>query len=259
MEQYHRTEFFNGEMPYMTKQYTVAGDLVDWMSSIGIGFNTMGNYESATQYGASTPYLAPGCYEGGAGYAMMFMAQRVEKYEKGKIIYSTSVTDLIKDESGRVVGFHAKGDNGASYTLRGKAVCLASGGFAKNPEMLKKYNPDYADFFFNCASSMTGEGIQMGIDAGGYVECENRALPAFLSSYKSKFELAFIHQSAPGIMVNVRGDNIGNIISDNHYTMAKAKLNKDNGDTFYYVFDEASAVKLRDSRGRARCACSIFP
>ena len=36
----------------------------------------------------------------------------------------------------------------------------------------------------------------MGIDAGGYVECENRALPAFLSSYKSKFELAFIHQSA---------------------------------------------------------------
>ena len=48
-------------------------------------------------------------------------------------------------------------------------------------------------------------------------------------------------------VVNVRGDNIGNIISDNHYTMAKAKLNKDNGDTFYYVFDEASAVKLRDS------------
>ena len=95
------------------------------MAGIGIGFNTMGNYESATQYGASTPYLAPGCYEGGAGYAMMFMAQRVEKYEKGKIIYSTSVTDLIKDESGRVVGFHAKGENGASYTLRGKAVCLA--------------------------------------------------------------------------------------------------------------------------------------
>jgi fumarate reductase flavoprotein subunit len=48
-------------------------------------------------------------------------------------------------------------------------------------------------------------------------------------------------------MVNINGDNIGNIISDNHYTMAKAKLNPENGDTFYYVFDEASAVKLRDS------------
>jgi len=104
----------------MTKQYTVAGDLVDWMAGIGIGFNTMGNYESATQYGASTPYLAPGCYEGGAGYAMMFMAQRVEKYEKGKIIYSTSVTDLIKDESGRVVGFHAKGEEFADIIKMGR-------------------------------------------------------------------------------------------------------------------------------------------
>ncbi len=58
-------------------------------------------------------------------------------------------------------------------------------------------------------------------------------------------------------MVNIKGDNIGNIVSDNHYTMAKAKLNKDNGDTFYYVFDESSAVKLRDSESlrlqRLRC------
>lgn len=247
MEKYQRKDFFTGEMPFMTKQYTVAGDLVDWMSGIGIGFNTLGNYEGATAYGASTPYLAPGCYEGGAGYAMMFLANRIAMYEKGKIIYSTSVTELIKDDSGRIVGVRAQGDNGATYTLHGKAVCLAAGGFGKNAEMIKKYSPGYEDFFFNCASCVTGDGIQLGLDAGGVVECEDRPLPAFLSSYKSKFELAFIHSTAPGIMVNINGDNIGNIISDNHYTMAKAKLNKDNGDTFYYIFDEASAIKLRDS------------
>ena len=247
MTKYHRTEFFTGEMPFMTAQYATSGKVLDWMNSIGIGFNTIGNFEGATQYGAATPYMAPGCYEGGAGYAMMFLAQRVAKYPNGKIIYSTSVDKLIKDEAGKVVGVHAVGDNGADYTITAKATCLATGGFAKNKEMLQKYSKDYADFFFNCASCSTGEGIQMGIDAGGYVECENRALPAYLSSYKSKFELAFIHSTAPGIMVNIKGDNIGNIISDNHYTMAKAKLNPENGDTFYYVFDEASAVKLRDS------------
>ena len=247
MTKYHRTEFFTGEMPYMTAQYATAGKVLDWMNSIGIGFNTIGNFEGATQYGFATPYMAPGCYEGGAGYAMMFMAQRVEKYANGKIIYSTSVDKLLKDENGKIIGVHAVGENGAEYTINAKATCLATGGFAKNKEMLQKYSKDYADFFFNCASCSTGEGIQMGIDAGGYVECENRPLPAYLSSYKSKFELAFIHSTAPGIMVNINGDNIGNIISDNHYTMAKAKLNPDNGDTFYYVFDEASAVKLRDS------------
>ncbi|MBR5289437.1 MAG: FAD-dependent oxidoreductase [Erysipelotrichaceae bacterium] len=247
MTKYHRTEFFTGEMPYMTAQYATSGKVLDWMNSIGIGFNTIGTFEGATQYGYATPYMAPGCYEGGAGYAMMFLAQRVEKYANGKIIYSTSVDQLLKDESGKIIGVHAKGENGADYTITAKATCLATGGFAKNKEMLQKYSKDYADFFFNCASCSTGEGIQMGIDAGGYVECENRALPAYLSSYKSKFELAFIHSTAPGIMVNINGDNIGNIISDNHYTMAKAKLNPENGDTFYYVFDEASAVKLRDS------------
>ena len=247
MTKYHRTDYFTGEMPYMTAQYSTAGKVLDWMNSIGIGFNTIGVFESGTQYGYATPYMAPGCYEGGAGYAMMFLAQRVDKYPNGKVIYSTSVTDLIKDESGKVLGVHATGDNGASYTITAKATCLATGGFAKNKEMLQKYNPDYADYFFNCASCSTGEGIQMGIDAGGFVECENRPLPAFLSSYKSKFELAFIHSTAPGIMVNINGDNIGNIISDNHYTMANAKLNPENGDTFYYVFDESSAVKLRDS------------
>lgn len=247
MEKYHRADFFTGEMPFMTTQYTYAGDVVDWMNSIGIGFNTLGSYEGATVYGASTPYLAPGCYEGGAGYAMMFLAQRIEKYEKGKIIYSTTVTDLIQDENGKVLGFHAQGDDGTKYTVKGKAVCLASGGYARNKEMLQQYNEGYADFFFNCASASTGEGIQMGLAAGGVMECENRPLPAYLSSYKSKFELAFIHSICPGIMVNINGDNIGNIMSDNHYTMAKAKLNKDNGDTFYYVFDEASAVMLRDS------------
>ena len=252
MEQYHRPQF-NGEMPYRTKQYEVAGDLVDWMHGMGIGFSTLGNYEGGTQYGAATPYLAPGCYEGGAGYAMMFLVNRIGMYKDkdgnpmGKIIYSTSATDLIKDEkTGKYIGCHAESTSGAKYTLTGKAVCLASGGFARNKEMLAKYEPKYADFFFNCPSSLEGDGIRMGLEAGGVVECEDRPLPAFLSSYKSKFELAFVHNSAPGIMVNINGENVGNIVSDNHYSMAKAKLSEANGDTFYYIFDEASAAKLRD-------------
>lgn len=66
---------------------------------------------------------------------MMSAAQRVEKYEKGKIIYSTSVTDLIKDESGRVVGFHAKGENGASYTLpRGRRSALPPAALPRTPK-----------------------------------------------------------------------------------------------------------------------------
>ena len=247
MEQYHRKDFWTGEMPFMTQQYTYSGKVVDWFNQMGIGFNTLGTFEGALATGASTPYLAPGCYQGGAGYAMMFLANRIGMYEKGKIIYSTSVKELLKDESGKIIGFKAVSDNGAQYTVKGKAVVLASGGFARNAEMIAQYNPGMEKYFFNCASASEGDGIRLGLEAGSVVECENRPLPAYLSSYASKFELAFIHSTCPGIMVNIKGDNIGNIISDNHYCMARAKMNADHGDTFYYVFDDASAVMLKDN------------
>ncbi len=247
MSQYHRADYWTGEMPFMTQQYATSGKVVDWLNGMGVGFNTLGTFEGALSTGFSTPYLAPGCYQGGAGYAMMFLANRVSSYENGKIIYSTSVTELLKDENGTIIGVKAKSENGASYTIKAKAVCLASGGYARNAEMIAEYNPGMEKYFFNCASASTGDGIKLGLEAGSVVECENRPLPAYLSSYASKFELAFIHSICPGIMVNVNGDNIGNITSDNHYTMARAKMNADHGDTFYYVFDEASAIMVQDN------------
>ncbi len=235
---------FDKKMPYMTKQYENTGKMLDWLNSIGVGFNSLGNYEGGMKTGY-TPYLAPGCYEGGAGYAMMFLEQRI-KGLGGQIIYSTEVKELMKDGD-KIVGVKAKGDDGASWTITGKAVLLASGGFARNKDMIKKYNPGYEDQFFNCASASTGDGIRMGLEAGAYVECEGRALPAYLSTDASKFEIAFIHQSTPGIMVNARGENIGNIISDNHYKMATAKLAlKEHGGALYYVFDDAAAVTNMD-------------
>ncbi|MCI8514294.1 MAG: FAD-binding protein [Lachnospiraceae bacterium] len=240
---------FNHQAPYLQSWFKSSGPMVDWMNGIGIGFNTVGTFEKGTGYG-TTLYLAPGCYEGGAGYAMMFLANRVT--ETGNILhYNTSVTELIQDADGRVTGVKAEtteSDTGKEkYTINAKAVLLASGGFQKNVEMLEQYSPSVADQFFNCASCSTGDGIRLGMAAGGVVECgDDRPLPAYLSSAQRKFELAFIHYSTPGLMVNVKGDQFGNILSQNHQTMAAAKLDENNGDVFYYVFDEAGEYPTRD-------------
>lgn len=237
---------FDKAMPYMTKQYENIGHLVDWFTKIGLGFNPIGTYEGGLQTGY-TPYLAPGCYEGGAGYAMMFLEQRI-KGQGGTILYDTEATELIQAEDGRITGVKAKSGDGASWTLNGKAVILASGGFMRNAEMIKEYYPEYEGQFFNCASASTGDGIKMGLAVGGYMECTGRALPAYLSTYASKFEIALIHHSTPGIMVNAKGDNIGNIVSDNHYKMAAAKLALDteHGGALYYVFDDAASISNSD-------------
>ena len=239
---------FDKAMPYMTAQYSNIGHLVDWFTKIGLGFNPMGTYEGGLTTGY-TPYLAPGCYEGGAGYAMMFLEQRI-KGLGGTILYATEATELITTD-GKVTGVKAKSEDGASWTINGKAVLLASGGFMRNADMIKEYYPEYAGQFFNCASAATGDGIKMGQAVGGYVECTGRALPAYLSTYASKFEIALIHHSTPGIMVNAYGDNIGNIVSDNHYKMAAAKLalESTHGGALYYVFDDAAACTNSDFEG----------
>lgn len=237
---------YNPEMPYMRQQYTQSGPLLDWMHSIGIGINTMGTYEGANNYPASTPYLAPGCYEGGAGYAMMLLEQRCRTMG-GKIFYSKSVNELLKDENGKYNGLVGVGEDGSKVVIHSKAVLLASGGFGKNKDMIKEYNPGYETQFFNCPSALEGDGIKLGLEAGSFVECKGRLLPAFMSSYASKFELAFMHLTVPGMMVDINGDSIGNFKSDNHYAMARAKLNEKFGDAFYYIFDDAAAEPCKDS------------
>lgn len=85
----------------------------------------------------------------------------------GQIIYATEVTELVQEADGRVTGLLAQGRDGSSWTVGAKAVCLTTGGFAANPDMIAEYYPEYADYEFNCAPGSTGEGILMGQKAGG--------------------------------------------------------------------------------------------
>lgn len=234
----------NGELPFSRATYSVAGPMADWMSSIGMGFMTLGTYEGAASYGMLLS-SAPGMYCGGAGYQTMFLANRIDQFDNGQIIYSTTVTDLIQDETGAYVGVNAQGDDGTTYTVHAKAVCLTSGGFAKNVDMLKEYCPDHADQFFNCCSASTGDGIRMGLEAGSPMTCIGRYMPAYLATAKSGVELAFIGNTAPGLFVNVNGTDLGSAVS--HTNGEIVKLDPANEDTFYYVFDDSSACKARDN------------
>lgn len=84
----------------------------------------------------------------------------VEKIAEGlgvKIRLNSKVTELVT-EGGAVTGVKVE-DETSKYTLNAKKVILASGGFSRNSELIKKYAPDYtAAFPFTCAGS-TGDGF----------------------------------------------------------------------------------------------------
>lgn len=233
---------FDGDLPYQRAMYSNSGPMVDWMHEVGVGFSTMGHPAYGTE-----PTLAPGMYMGGAGYALSFLADRVVALG-GTLMYQTEMTGFIKDGDGKIAGVEARNvKNGSAYTIAAKAVCMATGGFAANKDMLAEYYPDYADFSFNCCSGSTGEGMQMVIDEGAAVECMGRSLGAFCSvtpdAAGSRFEVAFLHMFAPGIMVNNDGSEFGEGWMS-HEFMAKAIMDPANGDRFFQITDHAGALML---------------
>lgn len=246
----------DADMAYTRTMYEASAPMVNWMQGIGLGFVTMG-----TTYFAE-PVLAPGPYMGGAGHAMQYLAQRIEVLGC-PIHYGTSVTELIRAENGAVVGVRATCKDGSTLTVNAKAVCLTTGGFAANKDMLAQYYPDYAEAPWAYCSGSTGEGMQMAVEAGAVLECMDRKLGAFNSTTPdaagTRFELAFLHYFAPGMMVNDSGDEFGQG-SLSHAFMGQAVLNPDNGGRFYHVTDHAGATTLAkyDSWGNCTDYACLF-
>ncbi len=204
---------FDGAMPYDDALYTTSPALVDWLHEIGVGFYSMGVNKA---YGV-TPYLAPGCYEGGCGYAMQYLVDRIGALG-GTIIYGAKVTDITMTE-GRATGLVAEGKGGENLH-RHRQGRSSSGGFGANREMVDEYYPQYKGRSFNCCPASTGDGIVLGQKVGAGIECMGASLaltclrpPKPAAAWRS----AFMYQTTPGIMVNASGDQFGNVMSANHF------------------------------------------
>ena len=117
--------------------------------------------------GAAVPYQRSGKpsrgYSGegrGAGVCKN-LAKRLEA-AGGTLLTNTPATELVV-ENGAVVGVKAEGE-GKAYTIRAKAVILASGGYGANDALV----PDeYKKFVYAGHAGATGDAIKMveGLDA----------------------------------------------------------------------------------------------
>lgn len=117
--------------------------------------------------GAAVPYQRSGkpsrSYSGegrGAGVCRN-LAERLEAVG-GTLLTNTPATELVV-ENGAVVGVKAEGE-GKAYTIRAKAVILASGGYGANDALV----PDeYKKFVYAGHAGATGDEIKMveGLDA----------------------------------------------------------------------------------------------
>jgi len=137
------------------------------------------------------------------------LRQAVERHHLAELITDASVTNLIADEQGTVLGIVVKHGQRVER-VRAKKVILASNGFAGNPEMVAQYCPEMIDALYFGGEGNTGEGILWGMELGAAV--------AFMDAFQAHASVGMPHGilityaliMEGGIQVNEEGKRFGN-------------------------------------------------
>ena len=81
-----------------------------------------------------------------------------------EIRLNSKVTALVSD-NGTVSGVTVEDEN-SIYTVNAKKVILATGGFSRNPQLIKRYAPEYVNAIPFTGAGCTGDGITLTENLG---------------------------------------------------------------------------------------------
>ena len=125
------------------------------LNNLDLVMTLTGNHRATTEDGKTTPVGA---------YLVKVLTADVEAEDKIDLRTNTAATELVM-EDGKAVGVKVKNENG-EYTIRAKAVILASGGFGADLDRVAALKPELAGFVTTNVPTITGDGIDMAVAVG---------------------------------------------------------------------------------------------
>ena len=182
----------------------------------------------------------------------------------GEIRFNTPAQQLIQDESGRVTGVVAEGENGFIQINASKGVIVCTGGYGANTEMLDELAPGNSTWCgLTSATGETGDGIRMALWAGAELEAGGGCMVWNRAILPDGFEFdgsrtggdIFLPGSQPFLHVNIRGERFMN--EDQCYPMSFAAGANQPGHYSWIVWDGNywDDIKQFDT-----CGCSrLYP
>lgn len=142
--------------------YHEINETIDWCDDLGVTFNgllDMGKNPGMVLVWKHDPEnTLPGALAANA------LASGAEKLGID-IRRNTPVKQIIM-EDGKVVGVLAQGENGEVLKVEAPAVIIATGGYARNPEMVAELGNFRCKPYDVGMAGRDGDGIKMGLDAG---------------------------------------------------------------------------------------------
>jgi len=206
-----------------------SGDTVRWLEEKGLKFEDVLHY-----YPNQIPRVFHVPEGRGAGLVKLMVGKCEEMGVR--ILYSTPAKKIWINEKGAVTGVLAETEEG-KCEIAGRSVIIATGGYAGNRELLKKYYADYTEDLCLHGSPNMGDGLLMATEIGA----ANEGLgilhlrgPRFAgSSY-----ISVVIEEPNTIWVNKKGERFVDEAIAFHWPEAGNALNRQPDKISYTLFDK---------------------
>ncbi|HXY62173.1 MAG TPA: flavocytochrome c [Nitrospirota bacterium] len=215
---------------------------VDWLTSIGADLSDVGRLGGASADRAHRP-------TGGASVGVNITQALKKNAEDRKIDVrvNSRVVKIIEDAKGRTTGVLVEGKHSKLYRIDAKAVIIAAGGFSANPERVAFYQPKLKGMTTSNQPGATGDGMDLGEGAGGYViEMKEIQIHPTVAA-GSRILITEAVRGNGAILVNHEGKRFVNELTTRD--AASAAILGQTGKSAYLVFDEGIRKSLKQIDG----------
>ncbi len=196
------------------------GATVDWLCELGVEFGApSASGTSAPYYTHITPNVARTvtCTTGGGGITSIM--EEKAKELGARFTFDAQATELLTNHADEVVGVKALVSGKETFIKARKGVVLATGGFTRNKEMIKRYMTPMLTHMrtdvmqggnepiLSSGGSpwQQGDGINMGLGVGAQLSCMMFPYAFGVGMRRNREDNSGSLVLAPGIYVNLEG------------------------------------------------------
>ena len=181
-----------------------------WLEDMGVMiYDVEAIHQSLTPWRVHNTTNASGHHGGGMtdGFGGNITVPMTEEYLKnnGEIYYNTTADTILTDANGAIVGLSGTKADGSKLTVNAKNVIIATGGYAQNKEMMKRYTQTTEGFVTSVPAGNVGDGLTMAEK----VNAQIYDAPATQTVYLDFNSGVGINEEA-GLIVNAEGKRVAN-------------------------------------------------
>lgn len=189
-----------------------SGDTIRWFEEKGVDFQIPPSVPGGLPcLGADVWHLPTKGPDGTrAGARLVRVLKTQFKETGGRLLLGTFAKKILRGDSGEVNGLLASSPDGKELHISTHCVVIATGGFAANKELLRKYCPEFRDQILMDANGVPnmGDGLLLAEDAGSAIaETVSILKSGPIPEHKGKKNMFFLFTllGTHALWVNKRG------------------------------------------------------